>query len=272
MLDRDVREATCEEERSSLRSKENMMSAPASSQPIRIMMVDRQKLVRQGVRMLFAGNPVFQFVAEADNGKDAFLLAEREQPDVVLLALDLGAESGLDILPGLLTTSRSPRVLVLTHVEDPEEHRRAMVLGAMGVVQKNVDVEVLFKAIEKVHAGEIWYDRSKMGRVLRDMLQNGNGKRPDPLAVKIACLTPREHQVIALVSEGLKNKVIGEKLFISETTVRHHLTKVFEKLGVSNRLELILFAFGQGLASLPDKSQNNDAGSPSLEANLPRRT
>jgi len=222
--------------------------------------------------MLVAGNPVFQVVAEADNGADAFLLAEREQPDVILLALDLGAERGLDILPGLLATSRSTRVLVLTHVEDPEEHRKAMILGAMGVVQKDVGVEVFFKAIEKVHAGEIWYDRSKMGSVLRDMLQNSNGKKPDPLAVKIARLTPREHEVIALVSEGLKNKVIGERLFISETTVRHHLTSVFEKLGVSNRLELILFAFGQGLASLPAKSENNSGGKTPLVANLPRRT
>jgi len=234
------------------------------------MMVDRHKLVRQGVRMLIAGNPVFQVVAEADNGADSLLLAEREQPDVILLGLDLGTEKGLDILPGLLATSKS-RVLVLTHVEDPEEHRKAMILGAMGVVQKDVGVEVLFKAIEKVHAGEIWYDRSKMGSVLRDMIQNGNGKKADPLAVQIATLTPREHEVIALVSQGLKNKVIGEKLFISETTVRHHLTKVFEKLGVSNRLELILFAFGQGLASLPDKSQNNGTGNAPLVANLPRR-
>ena len=247
------------------------MSAPNSSRPIRIMMVDRHKLVRQGVRMLIAGNPVFQVVAEADNGADALLFAEREQPDVILLGLDLGTEKGLDILPGLLATSRSPRVLVLTHVEDPEEHRKAMILGAVGVVQKDVGVEVLFKAIEKVHAGEIWYDRSKMGSVLRDMLQNGNGKKSDPLAVKIAGLTPREHEVIALVSQGLKNKVIGEKLFISETTVRHHLTKVFEKLGVSNRLELILFAFGQGLASLPDKSHNNVADNVPSAANVPRR-
>ena len=248
------------------------MSAPVSSQPIRIMIVDRHKLVREGVRMLVDGNPVFQVVAEAGNGTEAFMLAERERPDVILLALDLGAERGLDILPGLLAASRSARVLVLTHVEDPEEHRKAMILGAMGVVQKDVGVEVLFKALEKVHAGEIWYDRSKMGGVLREMLQNGNGKKPDPLTVKIASLTPREHEVIALVSQGLKNKVIGEKLFISETTVRHHLTSVFEKLGVSNRLELILFAFGQGLASLPDKSQNNGGGSTPQVANLTRRT
>ncbi len=240
------------------------MSAPvpvrASPEPIRIMMVDRYKLVREGLRMLMLGNPSLQFVAEAENGAESLLLAEKEQPDVILLALDLGPERGLDILPALLKSSKRSRVLVLTHVSDPEEHRKAMLLGAMGVVQKAAGVDVLFKAIEKVQAGEIWYDRSKMGSVFRDILGNGNGKKSDPLSVKIASVTAREHEVIALVSEGLKNKMIGEKLFISETTVRHHLTSVFEKLGVSNRLELILFAFAQGLASLPCKGDHRSNG------------
>ena len=237
-----------------------MSSAPASSGPIRIMMVDRHKLVREGVRMLVSCNPLFQVVAEAENGDEAVLLAEREQPDVILLALDLGPQTGLDVLRDLLTKSSPSRILILTHVADPEQHRLAMMLGAMGVVQKDVSSEVLFKAIEKVHAGEIWYDRFKMGNVFRDILQNGNGKSSDPLAEKIASLTPREHEVIALVSEGLKNKLIGERLFISETTVRHHLTSVFEKLDVSNRLELILLAFSQGLATLPSKGHHRSNG------------
>jgi two-component system nitrate/nitrite response regulator NarL len=237
-----------------------MSTPPASSRPIRVMLVDRHKLVREGMRMLVSSNPVFQVVAEAENGAAAVLLLERERPDVILLALDLGAQTGLDVLPGLVSKSGAARVLVLTHVEDTEQHRRAMMLGAMGVVQKDVGSEVLFKAIEKVHDGEIWYDRFKMGSVLRDILQNGNGKKSDPLAVKIASLTPREHEVIALVSEGLKNKAIGERLFISETTVRHHLTSVFDKLGVSNRLELIIFAFSHALAILPDKVQYNGNG------------
>ncbi len=236
-----------------------MSCPPASSQPIRIMMVDRHKLVREGVRMLVSCNPAFQVVAEAENVDEALSLAESEHPDVILLALDLGPQTGLDVLRGLLTKSNPSRVLVLTHIEDPEQHRKAMMLGAMGVVQKDVGSKVLFKAIEKVHAGEIWYDRFKMGSVFRDILQNGNGKKSDPMAVKIASLTPREHEVIALVSEGLKNRVIGERLFISETTVRHHLTSVFEKLDVSNRLELILLAFSQGLATLPSKEHH---GSP----------
>ena len=119
---------------------------------------------------------------------------------------------------------------------------------------------MLLKAIEKVYAGEVWYDRSKMGGVLRDILRDGNGKKSDPSAIKVATLTPREHEVIALVSKGLKNREIGERLFICETTVRHHLTSVFEKLGVSNRLELIIFAFSQGLASLPENEQYQSNG------------
>lgn len=237
------------------------MSAPASVEPISIILIDRYELVRQGLKVLMLGNPALKVVGEAGNGAEGLLLAEKEQPNLILLALDLGPEKGMDILPALLKSSRSSRVLILTHVSDPEEHRKAMLLGAMGVVLKEASVEVLFKAIGKVHAGEIWYDRSKLGSVLRDIVQNGHGKKSDPLAAKIASLTAREREVMALVSEGLKNRVIGERLFICETTVRHHLTSVFEKLGVSNRLELILFAFGHELAKLPDKVKYRSDGS-----------
>lgn len=238
--------------------RENMMSVHPPT--IKIMMVDRYKLVREGLTKLILDQPGFELVAEAENGPDACALAEREQPDVILLALDLVTENGLDILPGLLSSSKRSRVLVLTHVADREEHRKAMLLGAMGVVKKEESVTVLFKAIEKVHEGEVWYDRAQMGNMLRDMARNGNGKKSDPTAEKIALVTHREHEVIALVSKGLKNKAIGEKLFISETTVRHHLTSVFEKLGVSNRLELIILAFSEGLAVLPGNGQYQGNG------------
>ena len=227
---------------------------------IRIMIVDRYELVREGLTKLILDRPGFQLVAEAGNGPNACSLAQREQPDVILLALDLVTENGLDILPGLLSSARESRVLVLTHVADREEHRKAMLLGAMGIVKKEESSEVLFKAIEKVHAGEVWYDRSQMGTMLRDIVRNGKAKKSDPTADNIATLTNREHEVIALVSKGLKNKGIGERLFISETTVRHHLTSVFDKLGVSNRLELIIFAFSHGLATLPGNGQYHGNG------------
>ena len=232
---------------------------PTSQEPIRIMLIDRDKLACHGLRALITANSAFRSVGEVNTGAEALVLFESEHPDVILLELDLGAESGLDVMQALLEVKSSASVLVLTHIRDAEEHRKAMVLGASGVIQKEVELDVLLKAIEKVSAGEIWYDRSKMGRVLRDVVRHGNRKNADPTATKVATLTPREHEVIALVSKGLRNREIGTRLFICETTVRHHLTSVFEKLGVSNRLELVIFAFSQGLASLPREQHQGNA-------------
>lgn len=233
------------------------MLAPAPTEPIGIVIIDRDKLVREGLRRLMLDRPSLKIVGEAENRNEALSLVKDTQSDVILLDLDLGAENGLDLLSTLLLLPLRSRIIVVTNVTDSDKHRKAMVLGAMGVVLKRSGSEVLFKAIEKVHAGEIWYDRSKMGGVFRDILQSANGRNANPTAAKIETLTPREHEVISLVSLGLKNRDIGERLFISETTVRHHLTSVFEKLEVSNRLELIIFAFGEGLAKLPDKTTSD---------------
>jgi two-component system nitrate/nitrite response regulator NarL len=244
------------------------MSAPASSAQIRIMMVDRDKFGREGFRLLILNKPRFKVIGEIDTAAEALLFAKKAQPHIILLELDLGDGKGLEVLPLLLEVSPRSRVLVLTHSCDGEAHRRAMLLGAMGVVQKDMGSEVLFKAIEKVHAGEIWYDRLKMGDVLRDILRSTKEPFSDPIAAKIATITRREREVIGFVSLGLKNKDIGDRLFISETTVRHHLTSVFEKLDVSNRLELLIFAFSEGLASLPATAAGSANGRGETTVNL----
>ena len=227
---------------------------------IRILVIDDHEVVREGLRMLISSTTGFEIVGETGNPVEALSLCEREQPEIVLLDLDLGDESGLDILPELLSRAKECRVLVLTGVRDPEVHHRVMMLGAMGVVQKEKAYRVLLKAIQKVHEGEIWYDRSKMGDVIAGILRNGKDATPDFEETKIASLTPREHEVITLISLGMKNRAIGEKLFISETTVRHHLTSIFEKLCVSSRLELIIYAFSHGLAALPAKGGSTTNG------------
>ena len=230
------------------------------AEPIRIMIVDDHRLIRDGLEMLITSSPGFSVAAKAGTCEESLKLAEREQPDIVLLDLDLGGESGLDLLPELLARAKNCRVLALTGMRDPDLHRSAMLLGAMGVVQKEKAYEVLLKAIEKVHEGEIWYDRLKMGSVLSEILRDGKESQSDPDALKIASLTPREREVITLISQGLKNKAIGKKLFISETTVRHHLTSTFAKLSISSRLELIIFAFSNGLAALHVKGQTSSNG------------
>jgi two-component system nitrate/nitrite response regulator NarL len=231
------------------------MPPSTSQKSITILIIDADNLVREGLRALMLGKPWLQIIGDTDNGKEALLLAQQHQPDVILLDPHLEVESRVSMLPELLKASSRCRVLVLTNTKDAEQHRNAMLQGASGVVEKHFGSAILFKAIEKVHAGEIWYDRSKLGSVLRDILLNSKGKAPNPIEAKIGLITPREHEVIALVSLGMKNRDIGLRLFISETTVRHHLTSVFEKLEVSNRLELIIFAFSHGLASLPDNPQ-----------------
>ena len=224
---------------------------PASPlQPIRILFIDHYVMVRAGLRMLIESQPGFTVIGEAAERNGALALATREQPDIILLDLDLGDSSGLDLLPELRTAAPHARVLVLTALRDPEAHRRAVRLGAVGLLLKEKAPEVLLQAIEKVHAGEAWIDRSMVANVL-DQLTNRNESPLDSDKRKIATLTAREREVALLVVQGCKNQVIAQRLFISETTVRHHLTAVFDKLGVTDRLELVIYAYQHSLAKIP---------------------
>jgi two-component system nitrate/nitrite response regulator NarL len=218
---------------------------------IRLLLIDDHRVVREGLRMLIESQPGFKVVSEADNGAAALKILEKNVVDIILLDLDLGSENGLDLLPKILAVAEKVKVLILTGTRSEEDHRQAMVLGAMGIVQKEKASDHLIKAIQKVFDGEVWYDRTKMGSVFADMLSSGKNKDLNSDEAKMATLTGRELEVIHLIALGLKNKPIGVKLFISETTVRHHLTSVFGKLGVGNRLELIIYAFKHGLAKVP---------------------
>ncbi|HEV8590309.1 MAG TPA: response regulator transcription factor [Pyrinomonadaceae bacterium] len=215
---------------------------------IKILIVDDHLLVRTGLRMLIESEPNLKVVGQASNRSEALALAKSEQPDLILLDIDLGSENGLDFLPELTDTVAGVHVLVLTGLREIESHRRAARLGAAGVVLKEHAADVLLKAIKKVHAGELWLDRSMMGSLLREMTQP---PKIDAEAAKIATLTRREREVLTLVAEGLKNRDIAARLFISETTVTHHLSSVFAKLGVSDRLELVIYAFANNLAKTP---------------------
>ena len=220
-------------------------------EPIRILLVDDHVIVRAGLRMLIENHKGMVVVGEAGTRIDALAIAAREQPQVILLDLDMGNESGLDFLRELLDAAAGARVVMLTGVRDPEAHRRAVHLGAMGLVLKDKAAEVLIKAIEKVHAGEVWLDRSLTASVLYEMSQAGEIRRADPDAKKISSLTDREREIVGLVCEGLKNKQIGDRLFISEATVRNHLTSILSKLELSDRFELALYAYRHHLAKPP---------------------
>jgi len=141
------------------------------------------------------------------------------------------------------------QVLILTALPDPELHLSAVRLGARGILLKTDTPELLLKAIQKVCAGEAWLSKTMLASVVSE-LHRRSTNRIDPETAKITSLTAREKEVVTLIGEGRRNKEIGEKLFISEKTVRHYLTSIYGKLGVKDRLELIIYAFQHGLAKL----------------------
>jgi two-component system, NarL family, nitrate/nitrite response regulator NarL len=221
------------------------------SKTIRVILIDDHAVVRTGLRLIIESSPGMTMVGEAANRQDGLALAAREQPDIILLDLDLGNDSGIDIIPELLELARDARVIILTGVRDPKVHHKAVLLGAMGLVSKEKAAEVLIRATQRVYAGEAWLDPAIVAGVLSEVSPAGRAKRTDRDAEKIATLTRREREVVELVGQGMKSQEVADRLCISETTVRHHLTSIFDKLEVSDRVELLMFALRHGLASPP---------------------
>jgi len=227
------------------------MADTKKTEKVNILIVDDHAVIRAGLRLLIETDQRFGVCGEAGNCRDAISSAESEQPDLILLDIDLDGDNALECMPTLLRATPASRVLVLTGLSDAGVHAEALKAGAMGLVLKEKAADVLLKAIEKVNQGEVWFDRTTMGSVLAEMSRGGGRAGEDPEGAKIASLTDREREVVTLIGEGLKNRQIAERLFISETTVRHHLTSVFDKLDVADRLELVIYAYRHNLAKPP---------------------
>ena len=221
--------------------------------PIRVFIIDDHAVLRDGLRVVIDIQPGMVVVGEAATRDQALANAPAALPDVILLDLDLGDgdEDGLSLLPDLLTVVPDARIILLTGIRDPEAHRRAVLLGALGLVLKEKASQTVIHAIEKVHAGEVWLDRGMIASILNERSRGMASQPYDAEAEKIARLTEREREVVALVGDGLRNKQIADQLVISEATVRHHLTSIFAKLGVEDRFELAIYAYRHGLAKLP---------------------
>ena len=212
--------------------------------PINVFLVDDHRTILWGLeRLVESAAPHMAVVGIASNCAELFAKLSGAKPDVILLDLDLGGENSLDCLEELAQRTTA-QVLVLTGSSDPEVHQRAVVRGARGVVHKQESADVLLRAIEKVHHGEIWLERAALGRVMAT-LARGPGKDPD--AAKIGALTPKERQIVDTVvkEKGARNKLIADKLHMSEHTLRNHLTTIYSKLEVEGRMELYLYATSQ---------------------------
>jgi DNA-binding NarL/FixJ family response regulator len=179
-------------------------------------------------------------VGEADECDDGVRLATSRSADVVVIALEQFADSELEHLAEALVPTDRARILVVAKTDEPESVLRAFRAGALGIVTRDQSIATLVRAIERVHASEAWYSRTSVATLLKSLPRTGAAL--DPEAARVSALTRREREVMRLASEGLSNREIAARLFISEITVRHHLTSVFEKLGVANRFELLRLA------------------------------
>jgi DNA-binding NarL/FixJ family response regulator len=219
------------------------------SAKIRVGIVDDHPIVREGLRRLLEDQGDIEIVGECENGRQALELVEDLHPDVLLLDLKMPGMDGLTALQMLQHSTHKTRVIVLTASEDKNEWVQAMKLGCSGIVVKQTQPELIVKSIRKVHSGEIWLDSHTTAAVMRQFSSSQDSVSPDAAKSgrERSPLSAREREIVALVAQGYKNKEMAEKMFISEQTVKNHLHNIFDKLGVSDRLELALYAIHKGL-------------------------
>jgi DNA-binding NarL/FixJ family response regulator len=224
---------------------------PAPQHQIRVLLVDPHPVVRAGLRMILNSRPGLIVVGETTAPAEAVRTAAREQVDIVLVAEDL-TERCLDALEPLARACHPAHVIVFTdNRSDMADASAAVRAGVKGLVRKDASLDALINAIEKVHAGEVWLPRALVASALSDLAGTSGHALNSVAHSGLPSLTRREIEVIAFICDGLTNQQIADRLFISETTVRHHLTSIFAKLGVRDRLNLAVYAYRSGLCVAP---------------------
>jgi two-component system, NarL family, nitrate/nitrite response regulator NarL len=230
------------------------LGTPSKSK-IRIVVADDHPIFRDGLCRLLALEEDFEVVAQAQDGRQVLDVLQQHEPDILLLDLKMPGLDGLATLQRLQIAKNKTRVIVLTASDDKNEFVQAMKLGTSGIVLKQTATELLIKSIRKVHAGEIWLDSHTTAAVIRQFVANDEATpampslppAPPTRERERSPLSQREREIVALVAQGFKNKEMAEKMFISEQTVKNHLHNIFDKLGVSDRLELALYAIHNNL-------------------------
>jgi DNA-binding NarL/FixJ family response regulator len=209
---------------------------------IRILVVDDHPIVRQGIRSLLSNYPEFEIIGEAANGAEALQYVKRQGPDVTLLDIRMPGESGLEVLQQIRQVQPEAKVLMLTSFDDDEYLMGALRAGARGFVLKSVSDEVLVNAIRKAHRGERAFSPQITEQVVRWALSD----QPEPRPQKLE-FDQDEQQILRLMVEGASNTQIAAKLYMSQTTVKRKLRKIFTKLNVHTRVEAAAEAIRQGV-------------------------
>ena len=220
---------------------------------IRVLVADDQAMVRAGLRMLLSGEPDIDVVALAGNGREAVAQASRFHPDVVLMDIRMPELDGLEATRRILAADESARVLVLTTFNLDEYVYEALRAGASGFVLKDDPPESLIAAVRTVARGEALLSPTVTQGVIRQFTRLHRQPPPD----EVATLTSRELEVFRLITEGLSNAEIGDALFISDTTVKTHVTRLLSKLQLRDRAQAIVLAYRTGLFEQPERHQQH---------------
>ena len=213
---------------------------------IRVVIADDHRLFREGVRMILREEKDIEIVGEAVNGLQTINVVNDLKPDVVLLDIKMPEMDGIQVIPPIRQKSPNTKALMLTAAMDEAKIFKSLKAGAKGYLSKDASVCDLTKAIKAVHQGELWIERKLMSRffdheaIADSQGANSRGKTKEGL-------TPREQEVLGLLTTGCTNKEIAQDLFISEKTVKTHLNSIFRKLKVTRRLQAILYAISKGL-------------------------
>ena len=216
---------------------------------IRILIADDHPVFRQGLLAVFRNQPEFTIVGEATDGRQALELTKKLNPDILLLDLVMPHLTGLETLRELAGSSTPVRTIVLTASIEKEQVAQALQLGARGILLKDAPTEILLAGIRTVVNGQFWVGQNKVTdlvEILRSYLPAAETVKASKQAFG---LTARELDVVSAIVSGFTNREIAGKFSISEQTVKHHLRNIFDKVGVSNRLELALFAINHQLVS-----------------------
>ena len=222
------------------------MSTPAPANTFRVLVADDHPVVRIGVRNILAAVPEFQIVGESSDGEAALRMVRTHTPDLLLLDLAMPKMSGIEVLRALRLTNATFKTLVLAATVDRRQTLEILQLGARGILLKDVVAERLATACRAVMSGRYWLGDQTVTDIVQAMADPGGLQLPDPNGTS---LTARQLQIVKAVVEGRSNKDIAEKLTISEETVKRHLTIIFDKTGMSSRLELAMYAVKHGIGT-----------------------
>jgi two-component system nitrate/nitrite response regulator NarL len=214
--------------------------------PIRILIADDHPIFRDGLKRLLQAEPDFEVIGEAADGEQAVAQSATLAPDILLLDVSMPRVGGFDALRALATAATPVRVIVLTAGVEKGDILTAIELGARGIVLKHSATEDLYKSIRSVMDGQYWIGRGEVADLVT-ALREARAERQAAIPAREYNLTPRERQIAGAVVSGQTNREIARQLKVTEDTVKHHMTSIFDKLGVSNRLELALFVINHRL-------------------------